>query len=182
MAAVGALAAFAVDLVACGFVALPFTNSKAFDVWLAIEETVAMVLVLAWLWRSVKNIEAFVGGRDGVSALWAVVSWFVPGWNLVVPLRAVWQVIVEELTGGWVFPMVVSWWASFVAACFLETWMWFHLSVSATQSAVATILFAIAGIALGCIILVTSLAQQTRIDRASTRRAALAQWKARTSR
>lgn len=181
--------ALLIDLVALGGLAAVFYGTRvhdpmglaAFESIVVLEEVVAMGLFLNWLYRSVRNIEALTNGQESVSAAWSVGSWFVPGCNLIVPLRAVWQVIVEELSSTWAFPVTVTWWTSFVSGSLLNVWMWFQIEPTPAEMVVAKALLAIAGLTAGWLVLHTSWRQQIRLDRALARRAALAHKRVRTS-
>jgi Domain of unknown function (DUF4328) len=134
-----------------------------------IAELAAVVLVIVWLWRAMRNTEAFPGGGDGIGADWAVGVWFVPGVNLVLPLRILRQVTREELTGRWVAPAVWLWWISYVATSAVAFLSFGEDKPSFPVGLASVITLGVA--AVGELILATSQAQQGRIDRALARRA-----------
>jgi len=61
----------------------------------------AFVLVLVWMWRSAKNLEAFPRQSGDLSAGWAIGGWFIPIGNLFLPYRILSQIVREELLRRW---------------------------------------------------------------------------------
>jgi hypothetical protein len=75
----------------------PFTSL------MTITELAAVVLVIVWLWRACATPRHFLAGVTASAPTGRVGVWFVPGVNLVSPLRILQQVTREELTRatGW---------------------------------------------------------------------------------
>jgi hypothetical protein len=73
----------------------------------------AGVLVLVWMWRSAKNLEAFPRLYGDLGAGWAIGGWFIPIANLFFPYRVMSQIVREELTARWE-ALVGLWWACWV--------------------------------------------------------------------
>jgi hypothetical protein len=143
----------------------PFTSA------MIIAELAAIVLVIVWLWRAMRNTEAFPGGGDGMGADWAVGVWFIPGVNLVSPLRILQQVTREELTGRWTAPAVWLWWISYLATSVVAFLSSGEDKPSLPIGLASVITLGVAAVALSELILAISRAQQGRIDRALARRA-----------
>lgn len=73
----------------------------------------AGVLVIVWMWRSAKNLEAFPRQQGDLSAGWAIGGWFIPVANLFFPYRVMSQIAREELPGRWA-GIVGLWWVCWV--------------------------------------------------------------------
>jgi hypothetical protein len=136
----------------------------------------AGVLVIVWLWRTMKNIEAFPGRHDGMKAGWAIGAWFVPIVNIYFPFKVMRQVADEEVDQSWSGPVLVLWWATYLVANFMGYVIGFGSAgrPSATQAGVAAGTFAAAGAALCVLVFAIGRAQQARLDRAQARQLAMA--------
>jgi len=136
-----------------------------------IVELAAVILVVVWLWRAMRNTEAFPGGGDGIGADWAVGMWFIPGVNVVLPLRLLRQVTREELTGRWTIPAVWLWWISYLATVVVTLLSLTEERPSFAVGLASVFTLGFAAVALGELILAISRAQQGRIERRLARRA-----------
>jgi Domain of unknown function (DUF4328) len=76
----------------------------------------AAVMVIIWLWRARKNLDAFPEADPSMRAGWAIGGWFVPLANLVIPGRMMASVVRESLPGaGGAVAMVWMWWLGWIA-------------------------------------------------------------------
>lgn len=73
----------------------------------------AGVLVIVWMWRSAKNLEAFPRRQGDLDSGWAIGGWFIPIANLFLPYRVMSQIAREELAAWWA-GIVGLWWACWV--------------------------------------------------------------------
>jgi Domain of unknown function (DUF4328) len=73
---------------------------------------IAGALVIVWMWRTAKNLEAFPSRIDDLSAAWAIGGWFIPIGNLFIPYRVMSQIVREELRRG--EGLVGLWWGCLV--------------------------------------------------------------------
>jgi hypothetical protein len=87
--------------------------------------TAALVLIVIWQWRSVKNAEALgrVGAR--LSSGWAIAGWLIPLVNFVVPylvMQDLWRSTDERAAPGTAWrdlpgaPLVTQWWVAYVVS------------------------------------------------------------------
>ncbi|MBV1849596.1 DUF4328 domain-containing protein [Catellatospora tritici] len=76
------------------------------------------VLVIMWLWRARKNVDAFPETQVSDGAGWAIAGWLVPVANLIIPCRLVFQVARETVHRRWVKPVVAVWWTTYLAQSF----------------------------------------------------------------
>lgn len=74
----------------------------------------AGVLVIVWMWRARKNLEAFPGARQGMGAGWAIAGWLIPFVNLVVPVRVMAAVARASLWRHKTPVTVGVWWAAYL--------------------------------------------------------------------
>lgn len=73
------------------------------------------VLVMIWLYRARRNLDAMPVPAPGLRAGWAVGGWFVPLANLVVPARVMASVVRCSLPGARRMPALVwLWWITYV--------------------------------------------------------------------
>jgi Domain of unknown function (DUF4328) len=133
----------------------------------------AAILVIVWLWRTIKNIEAFPGRHTGMGPGWAIGAWFVPIANIWLPFRLMLQVAAEELSGGWFLPAIVVWWVSYLTSSLMVLLIPGDSRPELADTMAAAGTFVLAGIALCVLVFTIGRAQQDRIDRALARRAAV---------
>lgn len=83
----------------------------------AVVRLATVVAFLMWVYRAYANVRAMSGRKVDASPAWAVVCWFIPVANLVMPYRVVAE-IAEKSSGPEHPPMktlVRGWWLAFVA-------------------------------------------------------------------
>jgi hypothetical protein len=76
---------------------------------------VAGVVVIVWLHRACKNLDAFPGATAGLRAGWAIGGWFVPLANLIIPCRVMANLARNSLGRG-VGALVGLWWAGWLVS------------------------------------------------------------------
>jgi hypothetical protein len=81
----------------------------------------AGVLVIIWLWRARKNLDAFPGAPRGMRAGWAIGGWFIPFANLVIPFRVTATVARASLWRSKTPPLVGWWWAMWILGSCVST-------------------------------------------------------------
>ncbi|BCJ70959.1 hypothetical protein CS0771_05030 [Catellatospora sp. IY07-71] len=77
---------------------------------------VAAVLLIIWLWRARKNIDAFPEASAEYKPGWAIGGWFVPIGNFFIPLRVMRDVAEGSLRRDWVNAAVYAWWAAWLGS------------------------------------------------------------------
>jgi hypothetical protein len=80
---------------------------------------VTAVLVIIWLYRARKNLDAFPEASPSMGAGWAIGGWFIPFANLVIPGRVMASVVRDSLPGGRV-GLVWTWWITWIVGNGLE--------------------------------------------------------------
>ncbi|MDI1460442.1 DUF4328 domain-containing protein [Catellatospora sp. KI3] len=141
---------------------------------------VAGVLVIVWLWRARKNLDAFPGASADLGAGWAIGGWFTPIANFVIPCRLMLQVARESVHRRWVGPVVAVWWAAFLVYQCLGRLLEGDVPVDGTRDygalsayfdqellsgAVSALVFGVAGGCLAWLVYGVSRAQTDRIAR-----------------
>ncbi|HET8680304.1 MAG TPA: DUF4328 domain-containing protein [Micromonosporaceae bacterium] len=76
----------------------------------------SIVLVIIWLYRARKNLEAFPGAEQTLRAGWAIGGWFVPFANLVIPYRVMANVARASLHRPSTPVLAGVWWGFWLAA------------------------------------------------------------------
>ncbi|NJC14609.1 hypothetical protein F4558_004435 [Micromonospora profundi] len=74
----------------------------------------AAVLVIVWMWRARKNIDAFPGALPTLGAGWAIAGWLIPFVNLVVPARVMASVARDSLWRRRTPATVFVWWITWL--------------------------------------------------------------------
>jgi hypothetical protein len=72
---------------------------------------VAIALLITWLYRARKNLDAFPEAQPWMRASWAIGGWFLPLVNMVVPGRMMASVVRESMPmSRWAVSMAWVWW------------------------------------------------------------------------
>lgn len=79
---------------------------------------VTAVLVIIWLFRARKNLDAFPEASPSMGAGWAIGGWFIPFGNLVIPGRVMASVVRGSLPGG--VGLAWTWWITWIVGKVLE--------------------------------------------------------------
>ena len=74
----------------------------------------AGIVVITWLWRARRNLDAFPGVNPGMGAGWAIGGWFIPFANLVIPFKVMDNVTRASLWRRRIHPLVGYWWAAWI--------------------------------------------------------------------
>jgi Domain of unknown function (DUF4328) len=74
----------------------------------------AAVLVIVWLYRARKNVDAFPEAQPRMRAGWAIGGWFIPLANLVIPYRVMAGTARGSLARPRTPALVGVWWAAFL--------------------------------------------------------------------
>lgn len=77
---------------------------------------VAAVLVIIWLWRARKNLDAFPEASAEYKPGWAIGGWFVPIGNFFIPLWVMRDVAEGSLRRGWVKATAHVWWTAWLGS------------------------------------------------------------------
>jgi hypothetical protein len=145
------------------------------------------VLVIVWLYRARRNLDAFPGAHTTMRAGWAITGWLVPFVNLVVPARVMANVARASLWRSRTPALVGIWRAAWLLSNIVEVMVAsadtygalpqqiageadYRRYVEYYESALGPHLIelavtATAGIALSVLVLRISRAQQARIAR-----------------
>lgn len=73
------------------------------------------VLLIIWMWRARKNLDAFPNAEQGMGAGWAIGGWFIPLANLVIPYRVMANIARASLRRARTPALVWVWWLSWIA-------------------------------------------------------------------
>lgn len=76
----------------------------------------AGTLVIIWLWRARRNLDAFPGASPGMRAGWAIGGWFIPIANLTIPFKVTDSVARGSLWHHRTHPLVGWWWGALLLA------------------------------------------------------------------
>jgi Domain of unknown function (DUF4328) len=76
----------------------------------------AAVVVIIWMFRARKNLDAIPGAHRGMGAGWAIGGWFIPFANLVIPYRVMANVARESLGHSRTPALVGVWWAAWLVS------------------------------------------------------------------
>lgn len=143
---------------------------------------VSGVLLITWMLRARRNLEAFPGSTAGWSPGWAVAGWFVPLANGVIPFLVMAGIARSSLFRARTRPWIAVWWVGYVGA--MLTWnfggahddlrssedaLWDYREYYAsalTGNVVSTLLLAISGAALATVLVRVGRAQEERLERA----------------
>jgi hypothetical protein len=139
----------------------------------------AGVLVIIWLWRARRNLDAFPEASCEYGAGWAIGSWFTPIVNFFIPCKMVYQVAAASLHRSRIKTVVGVWWGSLLLSyCANRSGLGDDPGFEAdypdiaayfdgllTYSLIGGFLTAVAGYCLGTLIFTVSRAQAERIER-----------------
>lgn len=77
----------------------------------------AGVLVIVWLYRARKNVDAIASPLSQLGAGWAIGGWLIPVANLVIPARVMWTVVRNSLSNSRLLAAVVPfWWIAWIGS------------------------------------------------------------------
>src|SRR5581483_11538091 len=99
---------------------------------------VAGVLVIAWMWLTLRNHKYFPQPLHNMGPGWAVGAWVIPVANVFLPFRVMSQIAREDLNGRWARWAVAAWWTCFVGAQAIGVLVWQGVGVSPKPAASAS--------------------------------------------
>jgi len=148
----------------------------------ALTALVSVVLLIIWMVRARKNLDAFPGAAPGWSADWAIAGWFIPCANIVLPFLVMAGIARSSLIRARTRPWIALWWIAYVGAGVLwnaggaladqresDAVIWDHREYYAsalTGNIISTALLAVATFALATLVVRIGRAQEARIGRA----------------
>jgi hypothetical protein len=124
------------------------------------------VLVIIWMWRARKNLDAFPGAVTVLGAGWAIGAWFTPLVNFAYPVRIMRDLVRGSVWRGRDAMLAVSavWWGLWLAYAVLQRFA-LRQEASTTVEVILTGLYTAAGALLAVLVKRITDGQSDRVER-----------------